>query len=54
MDWKLQTDINYITDIIKLLNIQYYKIPMYTVEVVISNQTELGAGSEGDWTTFFS
>ena len=41
-------------DIIKLSNTYYYKVPVYTVEVVISNQTELGAGKrEGDWPTFF-
>ena len=28
-------------DIIKFFNTYYYKIPVYTVEVVISNQTEL-------------
>ena len=30
-------------DIIKFFNTYYYKIPVYTVEVVISNQTELEA-----------
>ena len=30
-------------DIIKLFNTYYYKIPVYTVEAVISNQTELEA-----------
>ena len=33
----------YNNDIIKVFNTYYYKIPMYTVEVVISNQTELEA-----------
>ena len=28
-------------DIIKFFNTYYYKIPVYTVEVVISDQTEL-------------
>ena len=30
-------------DIIKFFNTYYYKIPVYTIEVVISNQTELEA-----------
>ena len=30
-------------DIIKFFNTYYYKIPVYTVEVVISNQSELEA-----------
>ena len=30
-------------DIIKIFNTYYYKIPVYTVEVVVSNQTELEA-----------
>ena len=35
-------------DIIKYFNAQYYKILVYTVEVVNSNQTELGAEGEED------
>ena len=30
-------------DIINFFNTYYYKIPVYTVEVIISNQTELEA-----------
>ena len=32
--------LQYINDIIKFFNTYYYKIPVYTVEAVISNQTE--------------
>ena len=35
---------NSYNDIIKVLNTSYYKIHMYTLEVVISNQTDLKAG----------
>ena len=34
-------------DIIKFSNFSYYKVTVYTVEVVISNQTELAARGEG-------
>ena len=34
-------------DIIKFFSTLYYKMTVYTVEVVISNQTELGAGGTG-------
>ena len=40
-------------NVIKFFNTSYCKVPLYTVEVVISNQTELGArGGEFDRTTF--
>ena len=41
------------SNIIKFFNTQYYRIPVYTVEVVISNQTELGAGGRGWLNNFF-
>ena len=40
-------------DIIKFFNTYYYKIPVYTVEVVISNQSELEAKG-GEVEQFFS